>query len=71
MFGLHGGNHDRLFHSFNLNASAPADRLLRGIERFFDLADLHRHPTMFPVHTGRPFSEGGADGANAAGATAS
>jgi|SRR5450755_4964592 hypothetical protein len=69
MLGQHGGNRDRLSYSFNLNESAAADHLLRGIDRFLDLADLHRHLAMF--HTDRPFSRCGADGANAAGATAS
>jgi len=39
MMGEHGGNQDRLFYSFNLDEHVPADHLLRGIDRFLDLAE--------------------------------
>jgi len=54
MMGRHGGNHDRLFYSFNLEEHVPADHLLRAIDRFLDLADLRRHLATFYSHTGRP-----------------
>jgi transposase len=54
MMGQHGGNQDRLFYSFNLDAQVPADHLLRGIDRFLDLSDLRRHLSPFYSHTGRP-----------------
>ncbi len=54
MMGQHGGNQDRLFYSFNLDQHVPADHLLRGIDRFLDLADLRRHLALFYSHTGRP-----------------
>ena len=54
MMGEHSGNQDRLFYSFNLDEHVPADHLLRGIDRFLDLADLRQHLGPFYSHTGRP-----------------
>ena len=54
MMGEHSGNQDRLFYSFNLDEHVPADHLLRGIDRFLDLADLREHLAPFYSHTGRP-----------------
>src|ERR1700681_226300 len=54
MMGEHSGNQDRLFYSFNLDEHIPADHLLRGIDRFLDLADLRQHLAPFYSHTGRP-----------------
>jgi transposase len=54
MMGQHGGNQDRLFYSFNLDAHVPADHLLRAIDRFLDLTELRRHLASFYSHTGRP-----------------
>jgi transposase len=54
MMGHHSGNQDRLFYSFNLDEHVPADHLLRGIDRFLDLADLRQHLAPFYSHTGRP-----------------
>jgi transposase len=54
MMGEHRGNQDRLFYSFNLDEHVPADHLLRGIDRFLDLADLRQHLGCFYSHTGRP-----------------
>ena len=54
MMGEHSGNQDRLFYSFNLDEHVPADHLLRGIDRFLDLADLCQHLAPFYSHTGRP-----------------
>jgi hypothetical protein len=54
MMGQHSGNQDRLFYSFNLDDHVPADHLLRGIDRFLDLADLRQHLAPFYSHTGQP-----------------
>jgi transposase len=54
MMGEHSGNQDRLFYSFNLDEHVPADHLLRGIDRFLDLADLRQHLAPVYSHTGRP-----------------
>ena len=54
MMGQQNGKQDRLFYSFKLDERVPADHLLRGIDRFLDLADLRRHLAPFYSHTGRP-----------------
>ncbi len=54
MMGQRGGNQDRLFYSFNLDDHVPADHMLRGIDRFLDLADLRQHLASYYSHTGRP-----------------
>lgn len=54
MTGQQAGDQERLFYSFNLEEHTPADHLLRGIDRFFDLGDLRRHLEAFYSHTGRP-----------------
>ncbi len=54
MMGQNGGNQNRLFYSFNLEDHVPASHLLRGINQFFDLADLRAYLAPFYSHTGRP-----------------
>ena len=54
MMGQRSGNQDRLFYSFNLDDHVPADHMLRGIDRYLDLADLHQHLEAYYSHTGRP-----------------
>jgi transposase len=54
MMGQNGGNQNRLFYSFNLDDHVPASHLLRGINQFFDLADLRAYLAPFYSHTGRP-----------------
>jgi transposase len=54
MMGQNGGNQNRLFYSFNLDQHVPASHLLRGIDQFFDLADLRSYLAPFYSHTGRP-----------------
>ncbi|MCA9564775.1 MAG: transposase [Myxococcales bacterium] len=44
----------QLFYSFNLEQHVPADHLLRSIDRFLDLSDLHEHLAPHYSHTGRP-----------------
>jgi transposase len=54
MIGQHSGNQDRLFYAFNLDEHVPAEHMLRGIDRYLDLADLRQHLAPFYSHTGRP-----------------
>lgn len=54
MMGRQQSGQSRLFYSFNLEDHVPADHLLRGIDRFLDLGDLHRHLAPHYSHTGRP-----------------
>ena len=54
MMGRQSGNQDRLFYSFKLDDCVPQDHLLRGIDRFLDLSELHAHLAPFYSHTGRP-----------------
>jgi transposase len=53
MMRQQGGNQGRLFCSFNLESRAPADHLLRGMDRCLDLGALRRHVAPFYSHTGR------------------
>lgn len=43
-----------LFYAFNLDEHVPANHLLRGIDRFLDLSELHAHLSPHYSHTGRP-----------------
>ena len=43
-----------LFYAFNLEDHVPAAHLLRGIDRFLDLSELHQHLAPHYSHTGRP-----------------
>ena len=54
MMGRQPGGQKQLFYSFNLDDHVPADHLLRGINEFLDLSELHRHLAPFYSHTGRP-----------------
>jgi transposase len=54
MMGQKPSGQKRLFYSFNLDDHVPADHLLRGIDRFLDLGELHQHLAPFYSHTGRP-----------------
>jgi transposase len=54
MMGRRSGKQDRLFYSFNLDDHVPADHMLRRIDRFLDLTDLHQHLEAYYSHTGRP-----------------
>jgi hypothetical protein len=54
MMGRQPGARKQLFHSFNLDDHVPANHLLRGVDQFLDLGDLHRHLAPFYSHTGRP-----------------
>jgi hypothetical protein len=54
MMGRLSGGQKQLFYSFNLDDHVPSDHLLRGIDQFLDLGDLHRHLAPYYSHTGRP-----------------
>lgn len=54
MMGKRSGGQKQLFYSFNLDDHVPADHLLRGIDQFLDLSELHQHLAPFYSHTGRP-----------------
>jgi len=54
MMGQRSGGHRQLFYSFNLDDHVPSDHLLRGMDQFLDLGDLHQHLAPFYSHTGRP-----------------
>jgi transposase len=54
MMGQRSGKQDRLFYSFNLDDHVPADHMLRNIDRYLDLTDLHQHLASYYSHTGRP-----------------
>lgn len=45
--------HAGLFYEFDLETHIPCDHLLRGIDRFLDLADLHEEMRSFYSHNGR------------------
>ena len=54
MMGRQRGGQKQLFYSFNLDDHVPSDHLLRGIDQFLDLGELHRHLGPYYSHTGRP-----------------
>jgi transposase len=54
MMGRQCGGQKQLFYSFSLDDHVPADHLLRGIDQFLDLSELHQHLAPFYSHTGRP-----------------
>jgi transposase len=54
MMGRKGSDQGQFFYSFNLDDHVPQDHLLRGIDRFLDLSDLHDHLAPYYSHTGRP-----------------
>ncbi len=54
MMGTQGGNQERLFYSFNLEDHVPANHLLRGVDQYLDLSELHEHLAKYYSNTGRP-----------------
>jgi len=54
MMGRQSGGQKQLFYSLNLDDHVPLDHLLRGVDQFLDLDDLHQHLAPFYSHTGRP-----------------
>jgi hypothetical protein len=56
MMGRQNDVQEKLFYSFQLEDHIPKNHLLRGINRFLDLSDLHQHLAEFYSHIGRPSS---------------
>ena len=54
MMGRQEAGQAPLFYAFNLEDHVPANHLLRGIDQFLDLSELHRHLAPHYSHTGRP-----------------
>ena len=54
MMGRNDKPQKPLFYTFNLDDQVPQDHLLRKIDRFLDLSDLHEHLAPYYSHTGRP-----------------
>ncbi len=54
MMGRDEKDQSEFFYAFNLEDLVPDDHLLRGIDRFLDLSDLHDHLASYYSHTGRP-----------------
>src|SRR6266568_2915167 len=54
MMGRQSGGQKKLFYSFNLDDHVPTDHLLRGIDPFLDLSELHEHLASFYSEVGRP-----------------
>jgi transposase len=54
MMGRQDEGQAPLFYSFNLEDHVPKNHLLRGIDRFLDLSELHQHLAPHYSHTGRP-----------------
>ena len=54
MMGRQSGGQKKLFYSFNLDEHVPSDHLLRGIDQFLDLGDLHRHLAPYYPQPFRP-----------------
>lgn len=54
MMGRQEAGQAPLFYSFNLEDHVPKNHLLRGIDRFLDLSELHEHLAPHYSHTGRP-----------------
>ena len=54
MMGFQADNQERLFYSFNLEDHIPQNHLLRGINQYLDLNELHQHLAEHYSNTGRP-----------------
>lgn len=54
MMGRDDSGQEQFFYAFNLEDYVPEDHLLRGINQFFDLSELHQHLAPYYSHTGRP-----------------
>jgi transposase len=54
MMGRNDKPQKPLFYTFNLDDLVPQDHLLRKIDRFLNLSDLHEHLAPYYSHTGRP-----------------
>ena len=54
MMGRDDSGREQFFYAFNLEDYVPEDHLLRGINQFLDLSELHQHLAPYYSHTGRP-----------------
>jgi len=54
MMGFQADNQERFFYSFNLEDHVPQNHLLRGINQYLDLNELHQHLAEHYSNTGRP-----------------
>ena len=54
MMGRQQATQAPLFYAFNLDDHVPAHHLLRGIDQFLDLSELHAHLAPHYSSTGRP-----------------
>lgn len=54
MMGRQQAGQAPLFYAFNLEDHIPDNHLLRGIDQFLDLSELHQHLTPHYSHTSRP-----------------
>lgn len=54
MMGERTVSQESLFYSFNLERHVPTDHLLRSIDRFVDLSELHEQLRPYYSETGRP-----------------
>lgn len=57
MMGRQDAGQAPLFYSFKLEDHIPTNHLLRGIDRFLDLSELHAHLAPHYSHTGRPSAD--------------
>ncbi len=55
MMGFQTDSQEQLFYSFNLEDHVPRNHLLRGINQYLDLNELHQHLAEHYSNTGRPF----------------
>lgn len=51
MMGRQEAGQAPLFYAFNLEDHVPASHMLRGIDRFLDLGELHQHLAPHYSHT--------------------
>ncbi len=54
MMGRKDDHQGHFFYHFKLDERIPQDHLLRGIDQFLDLGQLHEHLEPFYSHSGRP-----------------
>ncbi len=54
MMGFQTDSQERLFYSFNLEDHVPQNHLLRGINQYLDLNELHQYLAEHYSNTGRP-----------------
>ena len=58
MMGPRQETQSALFYEFSLEDHVPQNHLLRSIDRFVDLSEIHTYLADFYSHTGRPLDLG-------------